>query len=139
MRIALTISTLTLLLALNGCNKQEATNTAVQTGTVAFKGTIKESIRNSTPDFKLDTKAPEHAPNIVVILADDLGFADISPFGSEINTPNIEKLAANGLRYNNFTVTAMCSPCRIAHRIKSPQCRCRLGIRMGLRLPGLSR
>lgn len=97
------------------CSKQEgAPSSAVIAPGQTFQGEIKDSIRNSTPSFLMDPKAAEAAPNIVVILADDLGFSDISPYGSEINTPHLEKLAANGLRYNNFTVTAMCSPTRAA-------------------------
>lgn len=79
-----------------------------------FAGKIDNSIRHSEPDFRMDPKAPAGAPNIVIILADDLGFADVSPFGGEIRTPNIQRLADNGLRYNHFTVTAMCSPTRAA-------------------------
>jgi arylsulfatase A-like enzyme len=101
------------LLLLSACDKQAA-NTTTSNNDKPYAGTIENSIRNSTPDFKMDAKAPEQAPNIVVILVDDLGFADTSPYGSEIDTPNLEKLAANGLRYNNFTVTAMCSPTRAA-------------------------
>jgi arylsulfatase len=51
-------------------------------------------------------------PNIVFILLDDLGFADLGCYGSEINTPNIDRLAASGLRFNNFHTTALCSPSR---------------------------
>jgi arylsulfatase A-like enzyme len=52
------------------------------------------------------------APNIVVILADDLGFADLGCYGSEITTPNLDALAAEGLRYTNFHATPLCSPSR---------------------------
>jgi arylsulfatase len=62
----------------------------------------------------MDPKAPAGSPNIVVILTDDLGYSDASPYGGEIRTPNLQQLADNGLRYNNFTVTAMCSPTRAA-------------------------
>lgn len=56
-----------------------------------------------------------HAPsNIVVILLDDVGFSDIGAFGSEIRTPAIDSLAANGLRYNRFDTKAVCSPTRAA-------------------------
>ena len=79
-----------------------------------FAGKIDNSIRHSEPEFRVDPKAPAAAPNIVVILADDMGFSDVSPFGGEIRTPNIQRLADNGLRYNRFTVTAMCSPPRAA-------------------------
>ena len=59
---------------------------------------------------------PAHAqakrPNIVVILGDDMGFADIGAFGSEINTPNIDALARDGVRFTNFYTHASCSPTR---------------------------
>jgi len=102
---------------LAGCEKPPAPEVTPQAGepaAVPFDGKIENSIRDSKPAFRLDPKAAEGAPNVVVILADDLGFADIAPFGSEIRTPNLDRLAANGLRYNNFTVTAMCSPTRAA-------------------------
>src|SRR5512140_1756566 len=51
-------------------------------------------------------------PNIVVILTDDMGFSDIGCYGSEINTPNLDKLAANGLRFTQFYNTARCCPTR---------------------------
>lgn len=51
-------------------------------------------------------------PNFLVIVADDLGFSDISPFGGEINTPNIAKLAQNGIRFTDFHAAAACSPSR---------------------------
>jgi arylsulfatase A-like enzyme len=53
-------------------------------------------------------------PNVVFIVLDDAGFADLGCYGSEINTPNIDRLAAGGLRYNNFHTTALCSPTRAA-------------------------
>jgi hypothetical protein len=49
-------------------------------------------------------------PNIVVILADDLGYSDIGSYGSEISTPNLDQLAQNGLRFSNFHTTALMSP-----------------------------
>lgn len=51
-------------------------------------------------------------PNVVLIVLDDLGFADLGCYGSEIRTPNMDRLAATGLRYNNFHTTALCSPSR---------------------------
>lgn len=51
-------------------------------------------------------------PNIVVILADDLGYSDIGSYGSEISTPNLDQLAQNGLRFSNFHATASCAPTR---------------------------
>ena len=58
--------------------------------------------------------APAGAPNIVVVLADDLGYSDLGSFGSEISTPNLDKLAANGLRFRNYTTHSLCSPTRAA-------------------------
>ena len=51
-------------------------------------------------------------PNIVVILADDMGYSDIGCYGSEIATPNLDRLAANGLRFTRFYNTARCCPTR---------------------------
>src|SRR5829696_5746178 len=59
-------------------------------------------------------RPPEGAPNVLVILLDDVGFAASSSFGGPIATPNAERLAANGLKYNRFHTTALCSPTRQA-------------------------
>ena len=56
--------------------------------------------------------AAEERPNIVVLFADDMGFSDIACFGSEIRTPNLDKLAAGGLRYTHFYNTGRCCPSR---------------------------
>jgi hypothetical protein len=57
---------------------------------------------------------PAGAPNVLVILLDDVGFGATSVFGGPCQTPNFERLAANGLRYNRFHTTALCSPTRQA-------------------------
>ncbi len=54
----------------------------------------------------------EQKPNVVIILNDDMGFSDIGCYGGEIDTPNLDRLAANGLRYSQFYNTARCSPSR---------------------------
>ncbi|MFN8522315.1 MAG: arylsulfatase [Chloroflexota bacterium] len=59
-------------------------------------------------------RAPDGAPNVVFIVLDDVGFADIGCYGSEIETPHMNRLADGGLRYTNFHTTAMCSPTRAA-------------------------
>ena len=56
--------------------------------------------------------APPKRPNIVVILGDDMGFSDMGAFGSEINTPNLDSLAKEGVRFANFYTHASCSPTR---------------------------
>ncbi|GAA4833474.1 arylsulfatase [Algivirga pacifica] len=60
--------------------------------------------------FKVN--APENAPNVVIVLIDDIGFGATSTFGGAINTPTFDKLAENGLRFNRFHTTALCSPTR---------------------------
>ena len=54
------------------------------------------------------------APNVVIVLIDDIGFGASSSFGGPINMPTLEKMAGNGLRYNRFHTTALCSPTRVA-------------------------
>lgn len=71
-------------------------------------------VRNATPPPRFEVKAPENAPNVVIILLDDLGFAGTSTYGGPIATPTFERLAAGGLKFNNFHTTAVCSPTRAA-------------------------
>lgn len=70
--------------------------------------------RNTTPPERFEVKPPKDAPNVVVILIDDLGLGATSAFGGPINTPTMETLAQGGLRYNNFNTTSLCSPTRMA-------------------------
>src|SRR4029450_9805207 len=77
--------------------------------------TIKElDARNATAPPRFEVKAPEGAPNVVVVLIDDIGFGAASSFGGPINMPTLEKMADAGLRYNRFHTTALCSPTRVA-------------------------
>jgi arylsulfatase len=74
---------------------------------------IGRTIAESTPHFGgRAPSAPPGAPNVVVIVLDDLGFGQLGCFGSDIATPAIDQLAADGLRYNRFHVTSLCSPTR---------------------------
>ncbi|MBA2449325.1 MAG: arylsulfatase [Chloroflexi bacterium] len=77
-----------------------------------FGGTVGRTYRESTPPRAEPTRAPEGAPNIVFLVLDDVGFADLGCYGSEIETPNMDRLGGGGLRYTNFHTTAMCSPTR---------------------------
>ncbi|MFV0292710.1 MAG: arylsulfatase [Paracoccus sp. (in: a-proteobacteria)] len=79
-----------------------------------WKGKIGKTFADSEPYWKPRPRPREGAPNIVVILLDDLGFAEMGCFGSEIRTPNIDRLAAGGLRFNNYTTVPMCAPARAA-------------------------
>jgi len=70
--------------------------------------------RNGKAPARFEVKAPEKAPNVVIVLIDDQGFGVSSSFGGPVNEPTLEKLAANGLKYNRFHTTALCSPTRVA-------------------------
>ena len=74
--------------------------------------TIGRTISESTASLAPPPVPPSGAPNVVVIVLDDLGFAQLGCFGSDIATPRIDALAAGGLRYNRFHVTSLCSPTR---------------------------
>jgi len=69
---------------------------------------------DSVKDFPKEVTAPEGAPNILLILTDDVGFGASSTFGGPIPTPTMDRVAEAGLRYNNFHTTALCSPTRAA-------------------------
>jgi len=79
-----------------------------------FQGRIGETAKDSKPDFPREVQAPKGAPNILLILTDDVGFGASSTFGGPIPTPNFDKLAASGLKYNRMHTTALCSPTRAA-------------------------
>ena len=70
--------------------------------------------RNAKAPARFDVTAPDKAPNVVIVLIDDIGFGHSSAFGGPIHMPTLEKLAANGLKYNRFHTTALCSPTRTA-------------------------
>jgi len=77
-----------------------------------FKGKIAKRYEESKEWWPKKKRPPKDAPNVIIFLLDDVGFAQVGSFGGLIETPNIDKLADNGLRYNNFHTTALCSPSR---------------------------
>jgi arylsulfatase len=79
-----------------------------------FRGTINLRAKDSKSDFPQPVKAPSGAPNILLVLLDDVGFGASGTFGGPCNTPTLEALAQSGLRYNQFHTTALCSPTRAA-------------------------
>jgi arylsulfatase A-like enzyme len=79
-----------------------------------FHGRIGRTVAESEPWFAVPPHPGEDAPNVILILMDDTGFAQFGCFGSDIDTPNIDALAANGLQFTNFHVTPLCSPTRAA-------------------------
>jgi arylsulfatase A-like enzyme len=113
----------------SGCNQQNAGSTATNTAATGSdkldrtilpivepqRQTYKElDARNAKAPERWEVKAPEGAPNVVVVLIDDIGFGASAAFGGPINMPNLDKVAATGLKYNRFHTTALCSPTRVA-------------------------
>jgi arylsulfatase len=84
------------------------------TPSAPFRGTINLRAKDSKPDFPQPVKAPAGAPNVLLVLLDDVGFGATSTFGGPCNTPTLDGLAETGLRYNQFHTTALCSPTRAA-------------------------
>ena len=80
--------------------------------TEEFGGTIGRTYADSTPWWPPLDRAPEGAPNVVIVLLDDVGYAQLGCYGSDIATPCFDALAGAGLRYANFHTTALCSPTR---------------------------
>ena len=79
-----------------------------------YRGTIGRTLAESSPWWPEPARAPSHAPNVVVILLDDLGYSDFGCYGAEIRTPSIDALARGGLRFSNYTTVPMCTPARAA-------------------------
>ncbi len=77
-----------------------------------FGGVIAKNYVESKEWWPPEKHPKKDAPNVIIFLLDDVGFAQVSSFGGLIETPNIDRLADNGLRFNNFHTTALCSPSR---------------------------
>src|SRR5262245_98777 len=80
-----------------------------------FPGSVGRTYADSDPaQFPQPVSAPKDAPNVVLILIDDVGFGQFSTFGGGVPSPTMDRLAAEGLRFNRFHTTALCSPTRAA-------------------------
>ena len=88
--------------------------TSLPRPTPQFTGEIGRLMGESTPRRLEVAQAPEGAPNVMVILLDDVGFGSFGTFGGPIATPGLDYVAARGIRYNQFHTTALCSPTRAA-------------------------
>ena len=77
-----------------------------------FRGVVGRYHTESVPWWPEPVRPPAGAPNVVLVVLDDVGFAQLGCFGSDIATPALDGLAAAGLRYTNFHTTALCSPTR---------------------------
>ena len=97
--------------------------------TAPFQGVIAPTVRESVPHWPEQPRAPKGAPNVLFVMIDDLGFSQLGCYGAQgLRTPNIDKLADNGLRYNNFHATPLCSPSRAALLTGRNHHSCALGI-----------
>lgn len=94
--------------------RRDAADGAPRRGYEAFGGRVAEFVSESTPWWPQRASAPAGAPNVVVMLVDDLGFSDLGPFGSEIPTPSIDRIAGEGWVFTNYRTAPMCSPARAA-------------------------
>lgn len=79
-----------------------------------FNGVVRERLGISEPHWDYPDPPNPDTPNVVYMIADDLGYSDLGCYGSEIDTPNLDSLAGGGLLYTNFHVTPLCSPTRAA-------------------------
>jgi arylsulfatase len=77
-----------------------------------FEGTIARTHHDSEPWFDEPPHPGDDAPNVVIVLLDDTGFAQLGCYGSDIATPNVDALATTGIQFTNFHVTPLCSPTR---------------------------
>ena len=100
------------LFLLIGCNESQKKSAVKKESQVEFKGKIAKTYEESVEAWPEKKRPPKDAPNVIIFLLDDVGFAQVGSFGGLIETPNIDQLADNGLRYNNFHTTALCSPSR---------------------------
>ena len=82
----------------------------------AFTGVVGRTFDQSEPAWPEPPRSKKGAPNLLFIVLDDTGYAQLGCYGSPIHTPNMDALAANGLRFSNMHTTALCSPTRACNR-----------------------
>ena len=106
-----------------------------------FTGVIGRTTEESSPAWPEPPRPPEGAPNVLIWVLDDVGYGQLSSFGGLVETPVLDSLAANGLRYTNMHTTALCSPSRGLHpdRAQSPLDRAGVDHRDIHRVPRLQR
>jgi len=119
-----TILALAALLALSGCapspERAQAPagdsidRTVLPVPEPEYPAITELDARKATPPPRFEVKAPSNAPNVVIVLLDDFGFGQAATFGGPIEMPTLDRLAQNGLRYNAFHTTTLCSPTRTA-------------------------
>jgi len=97
-----------------GQAKREPDRTVLPIAEPSYPPITELDARRVKPPPRFELKVPKGAPNVVIVLIDDIGFGHSSAFGGPIPMPTLEKLAAGGLKYNRFHTTALCSPTRTA-------------------------
>jgi arylsulfatase A-like enzyme len=125
--IVLSFAVAAILGALTGCMQPKANETAANSESpdgidrtaLPIKEPARETYteldaRNAKPPARFEVTAPKDAPNVVVVLIDDIGFGAPGAFGGPVYMPTLDSLAASGLKYNRFHTTALCSPTRMA-------------------------
>ncbi|AUP79992.1 arylsulfatase [Flavivirga eckloniae] len=119
--IIYSIPILILVFFTTSCQQSKTESNSKTTGEVSksfkkygqeFKGKISKTYEESKEWWPKKKRPKKGSPNVLILLLDDVGFAQVGCFGGLIDTPNIDKLAGDGLRYNNFHTTALCSPSR---------------------------
>ncbi len=95
-------------------NRASIDRTVLPVPDPSFQGEIAMSFEESTPDFPEPLAAPDGAPNVLLIMGDDIGFGHMSAFGGPARTPVFDRLAAQGLSYTNFHTTPVCAASRAA-------------------------
>ena len=96
----------------NGGQLEDITITSEQRSYPGFPGKIGRTREESEPHWTVPARPPAWSPNIVIVLMDDMGWADVGCYGSEIATPNIDALAGRGIRFTHYTTHPICSPAR---------------------------
>jgi arylsulfatase A-like enzyme len=103
-----------LVLALPFCVPTASAQDVLPRPDPKFNGVIGQTYKDSTPDKIPLVKAPAGAPNVLLIMIDDSGFGQWGTFGGQVPTPNLDRLAQEGISYTRFHTTALCSPTRAA-------------------------
>jgi arylsulfatase A-like enzyme len=96
----------------HSAQREDIIITSEPRGYPGFPGKVGRTREESEPHWNLPVRPPPGSPNIVIVLMDDMGWADIGCYGSEIATPNIDALAGRGIRFSHYTTHPICSPAR---------------------------
>lgn len=124
---AATLALSALLFPASAQTRGTGTDTVLPRPEAPFKGKIGETYKDSTPDFPRQIHAPDGAPNVLLILLDDVGFGHAGTFGGAVKTTTMDRLARDGIVFNQFHTTALCSPTRAALLTGRNHTQCRDG------------